>query len=216
MPSAWTFPVAGENEWSNGSWMPNSKTHRGRTHAAIDIYAKRGAPIVAPVAGEILAIGVDTPIGGNWVRFRGDDGIEYYMAHMAAPPAGTKGQRFQRGGYLGAVGNSGSAKNTKEHLHLSMKYNGKPVNPVTWFKNGAQANPDEYTYSYQDPRGTMADDPYFNPQADQKRASDPMRQNLMQMMDTISNAVAGGQRTAPVMGEELDSFVEEPNAEGGA
>ena len=110
MAGDWAFPVAGENEWNRGSWMPNTLTHRGRTHAAIDVYAARGTAVVAPVDGMVISVGVNTAIGGNWVTYRGDDGITYYFAHMDKPSGVSKGQRISARSYLGAVGNSGSAK----------------------------------------------------------------------------------------------------------
>ncbi len=133
----WVNPVAGPNEWSAGSWMPNTLTHRGRNHAAIDIYAQTGTPIVAPSSGTVIASAAGK-IGGNYVRIRGDDGVIYYFAHMAQRSHLQKGQRINRADIVGRVGNSGSARNTKPHLHFSMRSaaTNKPINPVSYLTDG--------------------------------------------------------------------------------
>jgi hypothetical protein len=117
--------------------MPNTLTHRGRNHAAIDIYSNTGTPIVAPTSGTVLA-SASGKIGGNYVRIRGDDGVIYYFAHMAQRSHLQKGQRIQRADIIGRVGNSGSARNTKPHLHFSMRSasSNKPINPVSYLTDG--------------------------------------------------------------------------------
>jgi murein DD-endopeptidase MepM/ murein hydrolase activator NlpD len=131
---SWINPVAGKSEWSGGSWMPNTINHRGRTHAAIDVYADEGTPIVSPVGGKVLSVKTGE-IGGHTVRILGDDGIEYYFAHMAAESVAKVGEQINPGFHLGFVGNSGSAKRTKHHLHLSMKDKGNPVSPISYLNN---------------------------------------------------------------------------------
>jgi len=132
---AWTFPVIGTTEWSGGSWMPNTQTHRGRTHAAIDIYASRGQTIVSPVGGTIKNFGSGN-VGGNWIQVTGDDGNVYYFAHMDKPVTLSKGQRINGGTAIGLVGNTGSASSTKPHVHFSIKRNGKALNPVGLLQSG--------------------------------------------------------------------------------
>ena len=111
--------------------MPNTPRawQQGRTHAAVDIYAARGAMIVSPVSGTIKATGSGN-IGGHWVQVQGDDGNVYYFAHMDAPPPVSSGQRISGGQQIGAVGTTGSAQGTSPHLHFSIKRDGTPINPV--------------------------------------------------------------------------------------
>jgi len=132
---AWTFPVIGKTEWSAGSWMPATLTHRGRTHAAVDIYAGRGQAIISPVSGTVRALKSDN-IGGNWIQITGDDGNVYYFAHMDRPTTLKKGQKVTGGQQIGAIGNSGSAKNTKTHLHFSVRRHGQAVSPVSLLQSG--------------------------------------------------------------------------------
>ncbi|MGI8983320.1 MAG: LysM peptidoglycan-binding domain-containing protein [Acidimicrobiales bacterium] len=84
-------------------------------HAGVDLFAARGTPVVAPVAG--LVAWAPNPSGGNAFQFYGDDGIRYYGAHL---------DRYGRNGYVGAgavigyVGNTGDAVTTSPHLHFEM------------------------------------------------------------------------------------------------
>lgn len=135
---SWVFPVVGKTRWSGGGWMPNTLTHRGRTHAAIDIYAGRGQTIVSPVSGTVKAVD-STAIGGNWIQIQGDDGNVYYFAHMDKPSSLSRGQRISGGVAIGAVGNSGSASSTEPHVHFSVKKNGKAINPVNMLQGGVVA-----------------------------------------------------------------------------
>lgn len=214
MAGEWAFPVAGANDWNRGSWMPDTLTHRGRTHAAIDVYAKRGSAVVAPVAGVVIAVGIDTAVGGNWVQYRGDDGITYYFAHMDRPSGVRKGQRVSAKSYLGAVGNSGSASSTSPHLHFSMKFRGQPVNPVNWFERGTQLDPAQYDhFQYDDAFNASATDPFFvgGPGSTQPETA-PIRDTVAQMLEAISNSVAGGQRSGLVSDDVTD--LTQPGGDG--
>ena len=177
-PKGWLMPVAGDNEWSRGSWMPNTHNHRGRTHAAIDLYAKTGTPIVAPVGGKVLKVGVGGELGGNTVTVLGDDGLTYYFAHMSDRAVVNVGQKVKPGAHLGFVGNTGSARTTKPHLHFSIKRNGVPVNPSTYLEGSKNAGnyyaPDHAAHEVQQ-----------RPKPSQK---------LSALLQSVSNNVAGGQR----------------------
>jgi len=87
----------------------------GTAHAGVDLFAPRGTPVVAPVAG--LVVRYPNPSGGNAFELYGDDGIRYYGAHL---------DRYERDGYVGAgavigyVGNTGDASTTSTHLHFEM------------------------------------------------------------------------------------------------
>lgn len=186
--AAWVNPVAGPNEYSRGSWMPGSLTHRGRTHAATDVYAERGTPIVAPVNGTVIST-KKSKIGGNTARVRGDDGIIYYFAHMEDAAVVGAGQRLLKGNHIGYVGNSGSAKNTKPHLHFSMKKaNGDAINPYSFLSGSGEVQTAPTAMAY---------------------GSGPNRQESVSgkmntMLDDLSNKIAGGQRDPSILvGEQV-------------
>ena len=185
----WVSPVAGPNEWSKGSWMPSSLTHRGRTHAATDIYAERGTPIISPVSGKVIST-KKSKIGGFTARIQGDDGIIYYFAHMDEAAVVGAGQRVLAGNHIGFVGNSGSASSTSTHLHFSMKKaNGQAINPTT-FLGGAGST-----------EGFAATGMAFGQAPDQIMSA---AGQMNGMLDQLSNSIAGGQRDPSIYaGEEV-------------
>lgn len=225
--SQWVFPVAGANQWNRSSWMPNTPRpwQEGRTHPAIDIFAAEGTPVVSPVSGTVMAVGINTSVGGNWVQVRGDDGVVYYYAHLHQPPTVSKGQRVAPGSYLGGVGTTGSARGTSPHLHFSMKFNGAHLDPRSWLESGAGSLAATYT----PPPGTGAPaggvgafpalDGSVSAAAGQAPPRNEMTGLLTRILDGLSNAVAGGVRLpvsqAPALpGQaERDVLGEGPNVE---
>ena len=178
-PGGWIHPIAGEADWGRGSWMPNTLTHRGRTHPAIDIYAKAGTPIVSPVSGKVISTKVGD-IGGNTVRVQGDDGNIYYFAHMKSQAVVENGQRISAGAHLGFVGDSGSAKGTSPHLHLGIRRGESFVNPATLLEGATQGG------------GSFS----MNPDVGvAQETTGGMSRMLNGWMSSMSNAVAGGERT---------------------
>jgi murein DD-endopeptidase MepM/ murein hydrolase activator NlpD len=183
--SGWVNPVAGDSEWSRGSYMPSTNNHRGRTHGAIDVYAKEGTPIVSPVGGKIIGT-KQGKLGGNTVRIMGDDGITYYFAHMASATTVTNGQRVNAGYHVGYVGNTGSAKTTSPHLHMSMKYGGKVVNPATYLEQAS-------AFGYND-RAINAE----RAVASLENPSNTPNQSMMTgWLQGLSNGMAGGTPELP-------------------
>lgn len=122
----WVCPVKGDprtvvNNW--GAPRPGYRQHMGN-----DIFARRGAPVVAPVSGTLTH--VSGRVAGLAFYLAGDDGNTYYGAHLdtyqrGAGPVGA-------GEVIGTVGNTGNARTTPPHLHFSMRpTNGALVNP--WY-----------------------------------------------------------------------------------
>jgi len=87
----------------------------GTAHGAVDLFADRGTPVVAPVSG--LMSPYPNPSGGNAFEFYGDDGIRYYGAHLDR--YGATGY-VKAGRVIGYVGNTGDAATTSPHLHFEM------------------------------------------------------------------------------------------------
>ncbi len=191
--AGWVFPVAGENEWSRGSYMPKH-TKGDRTHYAVDIYAPAGTPVVAPVSGKVLSIGDNKGIGGNTIQFLGDDGITYYFAHLNSKPPYEKGQRVIAGRQIGATGTSGNVPG-KAQTHFTMKRNGKPIDNRD-FLAGAESTAGLYAnLKYEEP---VTGDPNANAVAAGYGQEQPFGSTLPeQMVDTVSTLVAGGQRLDP-------------------
>ena len=102
-----------------------SPARGGRAHEGTDLFAPRGTPVLAPVAGVVShAVGA---IGGNQFRLRGDDGTIYFGSHM--DNFGASG-RVNAGDVVGYVGDSGNARGGRTHLHFEIHPDdGAAMNP---------------------------------------------------------------------------------------
>lgn len=90
---------------------------RDRSHAGIDIFARRGTPVRSATVGVIVDVS-DRGLGGRQVWVIGPGRERYYYAHLDGWAEGlARGQVVQPGDLLGRVGDSGNAKGTPTHLH---------------------------------------------------------------------------------------------------
>jgi LysM repeat protein len=118
--AGWVCPLEGAsffNDWG----FPRSG---GRYHEGNDLFAPRGTPVRAPVAGTVKQ--VVGKIGGNQVNLIGDDGVTYLGSHL--DKFGKNG-RVGAGDIIGYVGNTGNAAGASPHLHFGMYLNGVVINP---------------------------------------------------------------------------------------
>jgi len=169
-------------------------TKGDRSHHAIDIYAKSGTGIVSPAGGTITRVKSGSKLGGTTVTVMGNDGIEYYFAHMSKHAPNLKqGQKILAGHTLGYVGNTGSAKRTKAHLHFSMKKAGKALNPYSHLRQ-AEADGGVMTLDM-DLTGAEGHDDHA---AHTAHTAEMEGGGMVdQMVASASNLVAGGQRLDP-------------------
>ncbi len=90
---------------------------RDRTHAGVDIFAKRGTPVRSATRGVVVAVR-DTGLGGRQVWVVGPARERYYYAHLEDWRAGLhEGEVVAEGDLLGYVGTTGNAAGTPPHLH---------------------------------------------------------------------------------------------------
>lgn len=118
-PPAKRCPVRGAtvHDFSD-SW--GAPRHGGRRHQGNDVFAARGTPVVATVAGTLVhARGSRTGLG---FYLKGDDGDTYYGAHLDTLTAGPG--RIEAGEVIGVVGTTGNAVGTPPHLHFEVKPGG--------------------------------------------------------------------------------------------
>ncbi len=118
----WRCPVDGPVWFANdfGALRGDGFVHQG-----IDLFATRGTPVVAPVAGVVERH--PNPSGGEAFALSGDDGVWYYGAHLDS--YGAEG-RVKAGTVVGYVGTSGDAAGTTPHLHFETHLPGTDsVNP---------------------------------------------------------------------------------------
>ena len=102
--------------------------HIARPHEGIDVSAPMGAPIVAPAAGTVTMVTVQTGYG-NVLEIDHGGGILTKYAHCSRIVVRV-GQRVQRGQVIANVGNTGLS--TGPHLHYEIHVQGKVVDPLTY------------------------------------------------------------------------------------
>ncbi len=119
---SWICPVQGPHSFVDSWGAPRSG---GRRHRGVDMMARSGTNVVAPVSGTVTHRG--NRIGGMSFHLNGDDGHYYYGTHLSgyANPG-----RVQAGTVIGFVGDTGNARGNP-HLHFEIHPNGgSAVNPT--------------------------------------------------------------------------------------
>lgn len=128
------FPVENASPRDIGGGFGAPRGGGARAHHGVDIFAKRGTPVRAVVAGRVRT--GTKGIGGNHVWLSGGmlglGGARYYYAHLDSF-AIESGDRVKQGQILGYVGNTGNAKTTPPHLHFGI-YAAGPVDPLPFLK----------------------------------------------------------------------------------
>lgn len=127
VPTALAMPVSGLGKRDiRDTW--NAPRGATRRHEGIDIFAKRGTPVVSTTEGIVLRI-EETPVGGKVVWVMGPGGQHHYYAHLDGFGDLTLGDRVRAGTLLGFVGNTGNAAGTPPHLHYGIYGGDGAINP---------------------------------------------------------------------------------------
>lgn len=118
------FPVSGKGNRDIWSFWGDPRDGGRRTHEGIDIFARRGTPVVAAVDGIVRRVR-DKGLGGKQVWLLDTlRNQSLYYAHLDSQMV-TEGQWVKTGDTLGLVGNTGNARNTRPHLHLGLYRRGR-------------------------------------------------------------------------------------------
>ena len=127
-PAQLPVPVKGVPTKSLGdTW--HAERSGGRKHQGIDIFARRGTPVLSPVTGLVTDIGHDR-LGGNVVRVLGPGRQVHYFAHLDGFGPIREWQIVRAGDVIGYVGNTGNARGTPPHLHYGIYATaGGAINP---------------------------------------------------------------------------------------
>ncbi len=142
---ALAFPVAGKKSKIGGFW--GDYRNGGRSHKGIDIFAKKGTPVVAISDGVV----VDRGQGGRggkvlWLQST-DHPWRAYYAHLDKQLV-KDGQYVRKGQVIGTVGKTGNAATTPSHLHFGIYKSGmRPVNPLPYVKKATKVAAPKYTKS---------------------------------------------------------------------
>jgi murein DD-endopeptidase MepM/ murein hydrolase activator NlpD/SH3-like domain-containing protein len=113
------FPVSGKGNPDVWSFFGDPREGGRRTHKGIDIFARRGTPVVACTDGYIRSVR-DTSLGGRQVWLQDTlRNQSLYYAHLHTQLV-EEGVWVKAGDTLGTVGNTGNARSTSPHLHFSI------------------------------------------------------------------------------------------------
>ena len=123
------FPVEGHGMRAIQSTFGVPREAGRRSHHGVDIFARRGTPVLATSDGIANRVDV-TNLGGKVVWLRDPvRNANIYYAHLDSQYV-SDGDRVQRGDTVGFVGNSGNARTTPPHLHFGIYRRGEgPVDP---------------------------------------------------------------------------------------
>jgi peptidoglycan LD-endopeptidase LytH len=111
----------------------NAARGNNRVHQGIDIFARRGTPVLSTTEGIVLRVGTNN-LGGNVVWVLGPGGHRHYYAHLDRYAAIASGDRVVPGSEIGYVGNTGNARNTPAHLHYGIYTVSGAMNPYPLLK----------------------------------------------------------------------------------
>jgi murein DD-endopeptidase MepM/ murein hydrolase activator NlpD len=136
-PEALPVPVQGVRPRAlRDTW--NGARSEGRKHEGIDIFAKRGTPVLSSTEGIVTEVGTNR-LGGLVVWVMGPGGQRHYYAHLERYADVAAGMRIAPGRVLGYVGDSGNAKGTPPHLHYGVYQVGGAINPYPLLRAAPQA-----------------------------------------------------------------------------
>jgi peptidoglycan LD-endopeptidase LytH len=105
----------------------------GRAHKGTDIMNPMRNKVHAIVDGVVSRLSTSS-LGGISLYLRGDDGNEYYYAHLDSY-ASRAGQRVKAGELIAYNGQTGNARYTAPHVHFEVHPGGGgAVNPYSYVK----------------------------------------------------------------------------------
>lgn len=112
-------PVRGCSQKSITSFWGDSRDEGKRKHEGMDIFARKGTPVIAPIEGVVVRTGWNF-LGGRvvWLESRKTQHA-FYFAHLATIDV-CVGDRVEKGDAIGTVGSTGNARLTGPHLHFGI------------------------------------------------------------------------------------------------
>ena len=103
----------------------NPVTGKPEFHLGVDIANRWGTPVRTPADGRVVKAGY-CGLMGRCVEIDHGNGIVTYYGHLSKVLVHT-GEQVKRGEIIGLMGSTG--RSTGPHLHYSVKFRGKIVNP---------------------------------------------------------------------------------------
>lgn len=106
-------------------------TNQREFHKGLDIATRKGAPIISPADGLVVAAGREGNLG-KMISINHGYNLMTRYGHLHKSRV-KKGEYIKRGQIIAEVGNSGRC--TGPHLHYEVLLNGVPVNPLRYILN---------------------------------------------------------------------------------
>ena len=125
-------PVSPANFGGSFTKTSNFGPRWGRMHEGMDYAAPTGTPIRAQSGGRVVVSGYHSGYG-NYVAVQNGPVRQIY-AHNSRNMAQV-GQTVKAGQIIGLVGSTGNS--TGPHVHYEVRVNGRPVNPMSYFRGFA-------------------------------------------------------------------------------
>lgn len=107
-------------------------------HRGVDYADYNGSPVVAPAAGRVALVGLESQgfeLHGNTVGIDHGQGVTSIFIHLSRIDV-KEGDFVKAGQLIGAVGSTGAS--TGPHLHWGLYVNGQSVDPAPWRYQGVE------------------------------------------------------------------------------
>ena len=140
--NAFAFPVVGHGPTSILSFFGAARDGGRRQHHGVDVFARRGTPVLASVDGRASRVRT-TRLGGKvvWIRDSFREASVYY-AHLDSQHV-SDGDLVKQGDTIGFVGNTGNARTTPPHLHYGIYRRGQgPIDPYPLLRPARTGQPE--------------------------------------------------------------------------
>ncbi len=124
------FPVSNAGNKNIQSFWGMDRDGGSRKHEGIDIFAKKGTPVLAVDKGTITRV-QETAIGGKVIWQRLGISQSIYYAHLDSQLV-KDGQIVNKGDTIGLIGNTGNAKRTSPHLHFGIYTSSGAIDPLDY------------------------------------------------------------------------------------
>ena len=103
-------------------------THKLHNHLGTDFAAPTGTPVWALASGRVTKRSYNK-YNGNYIAIKHSNGYSTYYLHLSRFAKGLRvGKKVKQKELIGYVGTTG--RSTGPHLHLSVKYGGRFINPL--------------------------------------------------------------------------------------
>ncbi len=135
-PAKTVSPLKGETvgSYAVDCLSYNPTTRDWRVHNGVDIAAVAGSQVCAAAAGEVSQVYEDDRMGFT-VVIAHQGGYETTYSSLSKNVSVKAGDKVTAGQVIGTVGNSALVESAVgDHLHFSVKCNGKDVNPADFLK----------------------------------------------------------------------------------